>query len=111
MLGIETEISVFLQAVLSGSSVLLTYWCIRVVRRIIRHNLFFISVEDFLFWIGTGLYLFYEIYNTSDGSIRLFFVIGVIVGVLLVYALINIIKKMYESVHRRICSKRKKSID
>lgn len=82
MLGIEEEISVFLQALLAGSTVLLVYYCIRVIRRLIRHNLFFVSVEDFFFWLGTGLYLFVEIYQTSDGNIRWFFVTGAAAGVL-----------------------------
>lgn len=80
MLGIEEELSVFLQAMLAGNIVFLVYCCLRVFRRIIGHGLFLISVEDFFFWIWTGLYLFGKIYDTSDGSIRWFFVAGVFAG-------------------------------
>ena len=73
MLGIGDEMSIFLQAMLAGNIVILVYTCIRIFRRLIRHSLFFISLEDFFFWIWVGAYLFKKIYNTSDGSIRWFF--------------------------------------
>lgn len=102
MLGIGDEISVFLQALLSGGIVFWVYSCLRIVRRIVKHNLFFVSLEDFLFWIGTGLYLFGEIYSTSDGSIRWFFVIGVFTGVTFSYSLIVVAQKVY----KKICIKK-----
>lgn len=107
MLGIGEEISVFLQAFLAGNTVFFTYSCIRVIRRLVKHNLFFISVEDFCFWIGTGLYLFLKIYHASDGSIRWFFVIGVVAGVCSAYGLICFIKKL----HYRVSQKGENSID
>ena len=80
MLEIGEEVSIVLQAFLSGNIVYLSYSAIRILRRMISHSLFFVSLEDFLFWIGTGLYLFLEMFNTSDGSIRWYFVLGVVVG-------------------------------
>ena len=107
MLGIEDEISVFLQALLAGSTVLFVYYSIRVIRRLIKHNLFFISIEDFFFWLGTGLYLFVEIYQTSDGSIRWFFVVGAAAGVLLSHRILALAENLW----RRIWRKEEKSID
>ena len=52
MLGIGDEISIFLQALLAGNIVLLVYTCIRVFRRLIKHDLFFVSLEDFLLGMG-----------------------------------------------------------
>lgn len=95
MLGIENEIVIFLQAFLSGCIVFLVYNCIRIIRRLIKHNLFFVSLEDFIFWIGAGFYLFAEIYSTSDGSIRWFFVVGVAAGVLSAYGFIKAVRKIY----------------
>lgn len=80
MLEIGEEVSIVLRAFLSGNIVYLSYSAIRILRRMIRHSLFFVSLEDFLFWIGTGLYLFLKMFNTSDGSIRWYFVLGVVVG-------------------------------
>lgn len=95
ILGIEKELSVFLQAVLAGNLVYLVYSVIRVLRRIIKHNLFFISLEDLIFWIGTGIYLFVKIYQTSNGSIRWYFVIGVLTGGILTHFFICRIAKKY----------------
>ena len=95
ILGIEKELSVFLQAVLACNLVYLVYSAIRVVRRIIKHNLFFVSLEDLIFWIGTGIYLFAKIYQTSNGSIRWYFVIGVLVGGILTHLIIYKFIKKY----------------
>ena len=53
MLGIGDEMSIFLQAMLAGNIVILVYTCIRIFRRLIRHSLFFISLEDFFFEFGS----------------------------------------------------------
>lgn len=93
ILGIEKELFVFLQAALAGNMIYLVYSAIRVVRRIIKHNLFFVSLEDLIFWIGVGIYLFVKIYQTSNGSIRWYFVIGVLTGGLLTHFMISKITK------------------
>lgn len=95
ILGIEKEVSVFLQAVLAGNLVYLVYTAIRVLRRIVKHNLFWVSVEDFIYWIGTGLYLFIEIYETSNGTIRWYFIVGVLTGSLITHLIIQKIMKKY----------------
>lgn len=95
ILGIEKELSVFLQAVLAGNLVYLIYSAIRVIRRIVKHNLFFVSLEDLIFWLGTGIYLFIKIYQTSNGSIRWYFVTGVLIGGILTHLIICKITKKY----------------
>lgn len=95
ILGIETELRIFLQAVLAGNLIYLVYMTICMIRRLIRHNLFFISLEDLIFWISTGIYLFVKIYQTSNGSIRWYFVIGVILGGLITHGIIFKITKKY----------------
>ncbi len=84
-----------MQAVLAGNMVYLVYSAIRVIRRLIRHNLLFVSLEDLFFWIGTGIYLFSEMYQTSNGSIRWYFVIGVCTGGILTHLIISKIVKKY----------------
>lgn len=83
MLGIEIEFFVFLQAIRSGMVVFGSYQVIRIFRRMVHHSLLVVSIEDFFFWIGTSIYLFVKIYETSDGSIRWFFVLGVAVGMIM----------------------------
>jgi len=95
ILGIEKELSVFLQAALAGNLVYLAYLVIRIFRRIIKHNLFWVSVEDAVYWIATGFYLFYRIYQTSNGTIRWYFVLGVLSGGILTHHIIFKITKKY----------------
>ena len=70
MTGIQEEFMVFLAAVLSGGIIRLVYRCISCFRQIVRHNLTVIGIEDLIFWIGTAVYVFVQIYHTSDGSVR-----------------------------------------
>jgi len=95
ILGIEKELSVFLQATLAGNLVYLVYHAIRVFRRIVKHNLFWISLEDAFFWIATGFYLFFVIYQTSNGTIRWYFVLGVLAGGIFTHQIIMKITKKY----------------
>ena len=95
MLGIERELSVFLQAALAGNMVYLVYCGLRIFRRMLKHNLFWISFEDTLFWIVTGFYLFFRIYQTSNGIIRWYFVLGVLAGGIFTHHIIYKITKKY----------------
>lgn len=102
MLELEKEMAIFVHAVIAGMLVYGTYTLLRIIRRIIKHNLRAISIEDFLFWTGTSLYLFMEIYYTSDGSVRWFFVLGVVLGMLLFSFFVFGVKKIYEKIEKSI---------
>lgn len=89
MVGIKKEMVVFFQALLSGNVVYWTYALLRILRKLIKHNLFFVSLEDFFFWISTAIYLSICLYNTSNGSLRWHFILGVVVGAVLPLFLIK----------------------
>lgn len=108
MIGIGTEISIFLQSVLAGSMVTLTYCTIRVFRRIVKHNLFFVSLEDFFFWFGIAIYLFWEIYRTSNGSIRWYFVLGVVFGGIGTLFLLKSVEKISKNLRKKLLRNGKK---
>ena len=74
MLGIRTEAVIFFYAWLSGCILFIVY------QVLIRHSIVMINLEDFLFWMGTGGYLFRQMYRTTHGTIRWFFLLGVILG-------------------------------
>lgn len=95
ILGIEKELIVFLQAALAGNVVYLIYCVLRVLRRIVKHNLFWISLEDLIYWIGVGVYLFIRIYQTSNGMIRWYFVVGILVGGLATHRIVQKFVKKY----------------
>ena len=95
MAGVGNEMSVFLQALLAGNVVYWTYYLIHLIRKLIRHNLFFVSLEDFFYWIGVGFYLFVKMFNTSDGSIRWYFILGVVVGAILPWIFMKKCRKKF----------------
>ncbi len=101
MPGIREEMMVFLIAVVSGATVRLVYQCIRCFRRIVAHQLTAINVEDIIFWIGSAVYMFVQIYHTSDGSIRWYFLLGVALGVVLTTAFFHGAGKLHKKIYGR----------
>ena len=108
MPAIREEMVVFLVAVVSGAVVRLTYQCIRCFRRIVAHRLAAIGAEDMIFWMGSAVYMFVQIYHTSDGSIRWYFLLGVVLGVILMSVFLNgagkLLKKIYGSKEKDLSS-------
>jgi len=72
-----------LHAFLLGICVTFVYDCIRVVRRIVTHNVFWISVEDLVFWFVCAIEVFLLMHEESDGELRWFAVLGALIGMLL----------------------------
>lgn len=102
MPGLEKELAIFVHSVTAGMTVYGTYMLIRLIRRIVRHSILGISVEDFLFWVGTSFYLFMQIYNTSNGSVRWYFVLGVVWGMISLAFVLFLTKKMWKKVRKSI---------
>ncbi|MCI9422297.1 MAG: hypothetical protein HFG81_06225 [Dorea sp.] len=99
MMGIREEMMVFLAAVVSGGIVRLIYQCIRCFRRIVSHTLAAIGAEDIIFWLGSAVYMFVQIYHTSDGSIRWYFILGVGLGVILMWVFLDREEKLFKKIY------------
>ena len=99
MMGIREEMMVFLAAVVSGGIVRLIYQCIRCFRRIVSHTLAAIGAEDIIFWLGSAVYMFVQIYHTSDGSIRWYFILGVALGAVLMSVFLRSAEKLYKKIY------------
>lgn len=111
MLGISVEALIFLDACKAGAVVYIIYTFLRVFRRIKKHSRTAVATEDVLFWIFTAIYLFVEIYNTSSGSIRWFFVLGVVGSMILSAFVIGKIEKTGQKLYRDFRKKRGKKVD
>lgn len=94
MLGIGTEALIFLFAGLSGITVMTVYDILVLFRKLIRHRHWAISLEDFFFWLFVSIYLFHQMYRTTYGSIRWFFILGTAAGCLSVYLFRTLLKKI-----------------
>ena len=93
MLGIGKEASIFLYAVLTGVVTFSAYQILVLFRKLIPHNIAAVNAEDFLYWLGISAYIFRQMYQTTYGSIRWFFVLGVAVGNILAYFIKIFLKK------------------
>lgn len=86
---ITIELQFFLISILWGALVLLAYDQLRIIRRIIRHNTFFVAVEDLMFWIFTSVFIFAMIYVRNSGTIRGFSVMGMVIGMLIYHYILS----------------------
>lgn len=80
ILGIGTEAGVFLYAGLSGMTVVFAYGTLSCLRKLIPHRLSVIGAEDLLFWVFSSAYIFSKMYETTYGSVRWFFLLGLAAG-------------------------------
>ncbi len=90
---IQGELIIFLVSVVTGIMLRLIYRSIGIFRQLVEHSLIFIGVEDLIFWVGAALYVFVQIYHTSDGSIRWYFILGLVFGTLFCEAVLRRLKK------------------
>lgn len=101
-MGIGKELFIFLLAVIAGMIVRLVYCCLGCLRNVVRHTHWAIELEDLVYWMGTAVFLFVQIYNTSSGSVRWYFILGVAFGVLGVSFIIKKLRKWSQKIiHRR----------
>lgn len=100
MLGISLEAMIFLYAFLTGMTVFFVYQSLRMFRKLIRHRNFVTGLEDLVFWAAVSGYVFRQMYDTTFGSVRWFFVLGITAGAVSAGMLVYLLKK------RRIVNKR-----
>ena len=108
MLGIGKEAIIFFYAGLSGIVILFSYQILRLMRRLIPHHIVVVNLEDLLYWLGVSVYLFRQMYMTTYGSIRWFFILGVVCGIVLANFILSIVKKIYGKMKKSL-EKRKKN--
>ena len=78
MIGIEKELLIFLTAFSSGLFLRGTYRCLECFRDIVKHSFLAVGIEDLFYWIFVEMYLFVQIYHTSSGSVRWYYILGVV---------------------------------
>lgn len=78
--AISVELQFFLTSILWGVILLMAYDVLRIFRRIIKHDAFFIAIEDLVFWVVASLFIFAMIYRMNNGIIRGFSIMGMLLG-------------------------------
>lgn len=81
--NIVNEVTFLLHSFFMGVIITFVYDGFSILRRLIRHNLFLISVEDLIFWIACAIGVFYMLYEENNGILRWFAVFGASMGMLI----------------------------
>ncbi len=63
-----------------GIGLAVVYDCFRILRRLIPHNVFWLSVEDILFWMFAALAVFVVCFVEDAGNVRWFAIGGAAFG-------------------------------
>lgn len=108
MLGIGSEAAVFLCAVLTGIVVFLCYQILGLLRKLFRHSLLAVNLEDFLYWLVVSAYIYSRMYRTTYGSVRWFFVLGAVCGAAGAYFVKYECKKIAGKYKKRVEKHRQK---
>ena len=65
-----------------GVFITFLYDCLRILRRVLPHARFLVSLEDLAFWTYCGAQVFLLMYRESNGTLRWFAVLGALAGMI-----------------------------
>ena len=72
----------FLAYLISGMIIGVFFDVFRILRKSFHTPDFITYIEDILFWLFTGIFLILVLFNFSNGQIRIYNVVGLLIGVL-----------------------------
>ena len=61
----------------------------RIQRKVIKTNDFITYIQDVLFWIMSGIIVIISMVKFTDGGIRSYMILGIIVGIVLYFVFIS----------------------
>ena len=77
------EVRLFVNSVVLGAVLTFFYDGWLILRKVFKHNTFWISLEDFIFWIFTFAVVFNSLREQNNGVLRWFVIVGAGIGMLL----------------------------
>lgn len=87
--AIIIELHFFGTSILWGVLLLIFYDVLRIFRRLISHNSFFVALEDLLYWMVSSVLIFRMMYQQNNGIIRGFSILGMLLGMLIYHGTIS----------------------
>lgn len=96
------ELQFFSKAFLLGVLMMISYDVIRIFRRLIPHGTVAVAVEDVLYWLLCGVYIFRMLYVENSGAIRGFAIVAVVLGMLLYLQVAKLLKKAGKKLHNTV---------
>ncbi len=80
---IALEIYFLFCSFLTGVLITVLYDCLRILRRVVPHNIAAVSLEDLLYWMTCSVIIFAMLIRENNGMLRWFAVAGAMAGILL----------------------------
>ena len=78
--NIAKEVMFLFHSFFLGMVITFFYDGFLIVRKLFKHTMFLISLEDLIFWIACALSVFYVLYEENNGMLRWFAVAGAALG-------------------------------
>lgn len=108
--NIIEEMYFLLHSFLMGVFITFIYDMLRVFRRVIRHGVWWVALEDLMFWIASCLLIFTMFYKENNGILRVFAIIGAMTGMLLYTCTVGKLLVKHVSKFLRWCIKQMEKI-
>lgn len=93
---VQDQTYLFLVFSLTGIIIGFLFDFFRILRKSFKTTDLITCIEDVIFWILTGILILYNIWYFNNGEIRLFIILGIILGVIIyLLTLSNIVVKVF----------------
>ncbi|MFI3230804.1 MAG: spore cortex biosynthesis protein YabQ [bacterium] len=89
ILSVSFQLEVFFTTIITGITIGFFYDVLKIFRLLILHNRFFIDLEDIVFWAVMSVLVFFISLYQADGEIRMYFLIGLFLGLTFYFGLIS----------------------
>lgn len=95
----QDQAYLFIVFSLTGVVIGILFDFFRILRRSFKTSNIITYVEDVLFWILTGVLILYNIWYFNNGEIRIYMLLGIIMGLLIyMLTLSNIIVSLFSKI-------------
>lgn len=86
---IMVELRFFTASIIWGMLLIVFYDLLRIFRRVIKHNSFFVAIEDIIYWVTCSILIFRMMYKQNNGIIRGFSILAMLIGMLIFHHAIS----------------------
>lgn len=83
------QLYIFFCFLLTGFSIGLLFDIFRIFRKSFKTNDFITYIQDFIFWILTGIIVLYSIFTFNNGELRGYIFIAIFLGIILYLLLLS----------------------
>lgn len=87
--AIPAELAMLREALLMGAGMFALYDLIRILRRLIPHGIFWISLEDLVYGVAAALWFFLRVCKVNSGIIRFYVILAMGAGALAYYLVLG----------------------